>query len=224
MTDERVSKQSPFPVSAEGPPPGVAERVYYPDSDGRFLPDNPLQANAIVNVRVSLKQHFASADRVVLEGDMFIYHEEGNPRANIAPNIFVVRDHDLGQRPVYKVWEEGKPPDFALDVISPESEVRSEVDKRDLYERLGIREYFLFQPDRRQRGRRLVGYRLRGQSYREVEPEATGELRSLELGVEFRVEGQNLRLRNPKSGTDYCWPEEFPAKIEAAELRAAQAE
>ncbi len=221
MADERIIKQSPFPAVAEVPPPAIEETVHYPDSDGHFLPDNPLQADAIVNVRASLKQHFAKTDRVVLEGDMFIYHEEGNPRESIAPDIFVVRDHDLGDRRVYKLWEEGKPPHFALEVISPESKVRNEVDKRDLYERLGILEYFLFQPDPQQRGRRLVGYRLRGRSYREVEPEATGELRSLVLEVEFRVEGRHLRLQNVKSRKDYCWPEEFPEKLEVAEAKAA---
>ena len=83
--------------------------MYYPDSDGRFLPENPIQARAIMNVRFALQHHFDRVANVVLEGDMFLYYEPGNPAASIAPDIFVVFDHDLGKRGVYKLWEEGKP-------------------------------------------------------------------------------------------------------------------
>ncbi len=200
------------------------DTAHYPDSDGHFLPDNPLQANAIVDVRSSLKQHFSTIDNVVLEGDMFIYFEKGNPRESIAPDVFVVRNHDLGQRRVYKLWEEGKPPDFALEVISPERKIRNEVDKRDLYERLGIGEYFLFQPDPGEAGRRLVGYRLRGRFYDEVEPEPTGGLLSEALGVEFQVEGTGLRLLDTESGREYCWPEEYLRNTAVIEARAERAE
>ena len=215
MADRKTIAQQTAVAPVEHIPPAFAESVHYPDSDGHFLPDNPLQARAVVNVRFSLQQHFDQVDNVVLEGDMFLYYEEGNPAASIAPDIFVVLDHDLGDRPVYKLWEEGKPPDFALEVISPTSQIRNEVEKRALYERLGIGEYFLFQPDARKRGRRLVGYRLWGASYQEV-PAGVGEgLRSSALGVSLRVEGANLRLSSLESGQDYVWIEEHNRKFEA---------
>ncbi len=43
---------------AEPTPPAVAESVHYPDSDGHFLPEHPLQARAILNVRFALQLHF----------------------------------------------------------------------------------------------------------------------------------------------------------------------
>ncbi len=210
---------------AEPTPPAVAESVHYPDSDGHFLPEHPLQARAILNVRFALQLHFDKVDHVVLEGDMFMYYEEGNPAASIAPDVFVVLEHDLGDRGVYKFWEEGKPPDFALEVISPSSEIRNALQKRALYARLGIGEYFLFQPDPRKRGRRLVGYRLWGGSYEEVPADPEGALRSTALGVSLRVEGKNLRLRSLESGQEYWWMEEQGQIAEAAQakLDAAQA-
>ena len=90
-----------------------------------------------MDVRVALEDHFEMVPRVVLEGDMFIYYREGS-LDSIAPDVYVVLDHDLEGRRVYKLWEEGKPPDFALEVISPSSEVHNAVTKRKLYERLGI--------------------------------------------------------------------------------------
>ena len=198
--------------------------MHYPDSDGHFLPENPLQARAIINVRFALQHHFDEVDNIVLEGDMFLYYERGNPAASIAPDIFVVLEHDLGDRPVYKLWEEGKPPDFALEVISPSSAIRNAVKKRALYARLGIGEYFLFQPDPRRRGRRLVGYRLWGASYEEVPADPAGALHSTALGVSLRVEGKNLRVRSLESGQDYAWIEENRRIVEAAQARAEAAQ
>ena len=226
MADRRTIGQHAVVAAAESAPPAVVDSVHYPDSDGHFLPENPLQARAVMNVRSALQHHFEKVDNVVLEGNMFVYYEEGNPAASIAPDVYVVLDHDLGDRSVYKLWEEGKPPDFALEVISPSSAIRNAREKRELYARLGIGEYFLFQPDSRKRGRRLVGYRLWDQTYEELPAEPSGAVRSAALGVSLRVEGQNLRLRSLASGRDYAWIEEFPGTIESAraEVAAAQAE
>ncbi len=224
MANRKTIAQHAAVEAVERTPPAVAESVHYPDSDGHFLPDNPLQAHAVMNVRFALQHHFDKVDNIVLEGDMFMYYEEGNPAASIAPDVYVVLDHDLGKRGVYKFWEEGKPPDFTLEVISPSSEVRNAKEKRALYARLGIGEYFLFQPDPRKRGRRLAGYRLWGQAYEELSADPDGAVRSTVLGVSLRVEGENLRLRSLASGRDYAWIEENPRNFEAAEARVEAAE
>ncbi len=223
MANRKTIAQHTAVMAPEPAPLAAEDYVYYPDSDGRFLPENPTQARAIMNVRFALQHHFDRVANVVLEGDMFLYYEPGNPAASIAPDIIVVLDHDLGKRGVYKLWEEGKPPDFALEVISPSSEIRNSVEKVALYARLGIGEYFLFQPDIQKRGRRLVGYELLGQSYEEVAAESDGALCSAKLGVSLRVEGTNLRLRSLESGREYAWIEENPRIIEAAQAGAATA-
>ena len=200
--------------------------VHYPDSDGHFLPENPKQAAAIVNVRLALTMHFHYVDNVVLEGDMFLYYQQGDPNKSIAPDVYVVLDHDLGGRGTYKLWLEGKPPDFALDVISPESDIHNHGDKQSLYAKLGIKEYFLFQPDESRPEPRLVGYRLWGRRYVPVqsEPEAglAGELPSEMLGVSLRPEGELLRVRSLATGEDYVWDTEFRPRI-AMEAEARQA-
>ena len=224
MANRKTIAQHVAVAASEHTRPALPEAVQYPDSDGHFLPDNPLQAHAVVNLRFALHQHFEKVQNVVLEGDMFLYYEEGNPAASIAPDIYVVLDHDLGKRGVYKFWEEGKPPDFALEVISPSSKLRNSQDKRALYARLGIGEYFLFQPDTEARGQRLVGYRLWGQTYEELAAEPDGAVCSKALGVSLRVEGENLRLRSLATGQDYPWMEEHSRIVEAAEARAEAAQ
>ena len=193
------------------------------------MPDNPLQTNAIVELRANLKQHFLHRSDVVVEGDMFLYYAEGQEDARrvrgkrvgkfVAPDVIVVLDHDLGDRGTYKLWEEGKPPDYAMEVISASSEVRNRETKRSLYERIGVREYFLYQPDARQPGPRLVGYELGESGYRRLRPAVglPGAVRSAVLGVSLRPEGAFLRERGVRSGTDSIRAGEvIDAKEEAA--------
>ena len=183
--DGRIEQRAlSVPVAEPRPLPAAVEPLTYPDSDGHFLPDNPLQANAVVELRNSLREHFHGVPNVVVEGDMFLYYAKGEADERlvrgkrvgkyVAPDLIVVLDHDLGDRQTYKVWEEGKPPDFALEVISPSSEVRNRVDKKELYARIGIGEYFVFQPNPERAGPQLVGYALEGSGYRALRPEAGG--------------------------------------------------
>ena len=113
-----------------------------------------------------------------------------------------------------------------MEVISPSSEVRNRKDKREIYERIGIREYFLFQPDATRPGPRLVGYELGQWGYRRLGPEVglPGSVRSALLGVSLRPEGAFLRVRDARSGTDYLWHEEMIDANEAAETARRLAE
>ena len=240
MGDEDIIEQQTLPtaMTEPQPPPVFAEPIEYPDSDGHFLPDNPLQSNAIVELRSNLKQHFKGMPNVVVEGDMFMYYAQGEADERrvhgrrvgkyVAPDVFVVLDHDLGGRLTYKLWEEGKPPDFALEVISPSSELRNRRDKKELYARLGVREYFLFQPDVRRTGPRLVGYTLRGGAYQELGPDpalpGAGSVLSEALGVSLRPEGAFLTVRDQRSGKDYLKSVESQYELEAKDAAIAKSE
>jgi len=234
MADKGIIEQhAALAVAVEPARPRVVPApLEYPDSDGRFLPANPLQGNAIMELRNNLRHHFRDRSDVVVEVDMFLYYAEGEPDKRpvrgkrvgkfVAPDVIVVLDHDLGGRGTYKLWEERKPPDFAMEVISPSSEVRNREDKRGIYERIGIREYFLFQPDASRPGPRLVGYELGQWGYRRLGPEVglDGSVRSEVLGVSLRPEGALLRVRDARSTTDYLWHEEVTRAKEQAEHKA----
>ena len=89
MADKGIIKQHPAPaVLAEPLPAGVVPgTLEYPDPDGRFLPENPLQANAILDLRSNLKQHFRDQQDVVVEGDMFLYYEKGQADERLGPQL-----------------------------------------------------------------------------------------------------------------------------------------
>ena len=108
MADKGIIEQHAAPAAAVEPAPRLVAPapLEYPDSDGRFLPENPLQANAIVELRNNLRHHFRHRSDVVVEGDMFLYYAEGQPDERpvrgkrvgefVAPDVIVVLDHDLG--------------------------------------------------------------------------------------------------------------------------------
>ena len=146
----------------------------------------------------------------------------------MAPDIYVLLDHVYKCPSPYKVWIEGNARDFVLEVISPGSEIRNRVDKKALYARLGVEEYFVFQPDEARGGERLVGYRLWGDGYVELEPGPESgperELLSKTLGVSLRIAGPLIRVLNLATGKDYRSHRELRVAAEAEKERADAAE
>ena len=51
---------------------------------------NDWQLIAMIDAITALKLHFSHRPDVYVSGDLFIYYEEGNPRARAAPDVFVV--------------------------------------------------------------------------------------------------------------------------------------
>ena len=221
MGDKRIIEQR-IPAAA-----GVAE-ARFPDSDGRFLPENDTQAEAILSVRYALTRHYSGVEDVYLAGNLFVYYDADDDAVSVAPDVFVVLGTARGRRTSYKVWEEGKPPDFVLEVISPRSKDREPtqdlVDKAGIYAAMGVREYFVYQPDPERRGYRLSGRRLWGRGYVELQPvrgpRAELELRSEVLSLAVWPVGVRLRLRDLESGRELPWPEESEAEYQQAEARA----
>ena len=218
MGDEGIFEQR-IPVAEIDSDP-----VHYPESDGRFLPENPLQAQAIISLRNDLGLHLKDTPNAVLEGNHFIYYRPGDRTGWVAPDVYVLLDHVWKCRSPYRIWVEGKVPDFVLEVISPESKIRNRVDKKALYSKLGVQEYFVFQPNEARPGERLVGYRLWGGEYVELQPDPRlgpeRELRSETLEVSLRVAGPLIRVRNLDTRKDYLSHEDLDKLAEKERARA----
>ena len=75
----------------------------------------------------------------------------------------------------YIVDEQGKPPDFVLEVASPSTATADFTTKRDFYEALGVSEYWRFDPSGDDHGVRLAGDRLVEGRYESVHIESAGE-------------------------------------------------
>ena len=133
----------------------------------------------------------------------------------------------------YVISEQGKPPDFVLEIASPSSRRTDQVDKRREYADLGITEYWRFDEAAVRRELRLAGDRLVDGRYEPIAIEelADGVLRgySEALNIYLRWEHGQLRLHAPSPGRHIARFEdeqdradrEREARIEEVEAPAA---
>ena len=101
---------------------------------------------------------------VFVGGDIFVYFD--GPEATLAsadclaPDLMVALGVAARPRRNYVVWHENKAPDFVLEFLSPSTKTKDVAAKPALYRRMGVREYFLFDAERRTEPR-LAGWRFR---------------------------------------------------------------
>ncbi len=204
-------------------PPAAIE---YPTSDGKPLAENDAQLHAIHYAFGALRLYYAARADVYVSADLLIYYEEENPRVSVAPDTFVVFGVEDRMRGNYKVWEEGKGPDFVLEVASPNT-WREDVERKPgVYAGLGVKEYFLFDPRAQYLTPRLQGYRLVEGEYERMAAvesiDRTLTMPSEVLGLELRAKGEEMRFHDPSTGQTLLSHGEQHAAWRAAETRAEQ--
>ena len=120
--------------------------VFYPDSDGEPMAESDFQLHPLIYAINALRAFFADRPDVYVAGNMFVYYEEDNPKAVVAPDVFVVFGAPNHDRSSYKVWEGGKAPDFVLEITSLATRTQDQGPKRGIYAYMGVREYFQADP------------------------------------------------------------------------------
>ena len=208
-------------------PAPAAAPIEYPSSDGQPMAENDAQRDAIMYGISALARHFKDRRDAYVSGDLLIYYEEGNPRVSIAPDVFVVFGVEKRRRLNYKLWEEGRAPAFVLEVASPSTWREDIGPKRSVYARLGVREYWQYDPAGEHLPARLQGERLTRSGYvrqlAATAPDGTLTLRSETLGLELRAApGREMRFRDPATGWDLrSYDEEAEGRVAEAAARVA---
>ncbi|MGK5092296.1 Uma2 family endonuclease [Deltaproteobacteria bacterium TL4] len=123
------------------------------------------------------------------------------------PDLLVVYDVETHHRKSWNVLREGKGLDFVLEILSKDTRRKDQVDKLNLYARLEIPEYFMFDPDYL----KLRGYQLSGSLYREIE-NLKGKIYSTILGLFLQVEAEKIRFSLPE-GIDVPFAQELVAQL-----------
>ena len=203
--------------------------IEYPESDGKPMAETPIHLDVMLHCIGALKDHFAGEPEVYVSGNMLLYYEEGK-RCSVAPDVFVARVPNE-VRDVYLLWREREGPCFVLEVTSKSTRTEDQKSKKALYARLGVEEYFLFDPRGEYMHPRFQGLRLTGGEYQPLRLASDGSLISRTIGISFQPQDRSLRMTDVKTGrllrTYTDWKEEAQAaeeRAEAAEQRAAQAE
>jgi Uma2 family endonuclease len=172
-----------------------------------------------------LDYHFRDQADVHVAADMFLYYEQGNPRACRAPDVMVSKGVGKHFRRSFRVWEENAVPRVIFEITSAKTRREDEVEKPAVYAQLRVPEYFLFDPEGDFLDPRLQGFRFRGGKYQHLTPAADGSLLSRELGLRFVAEGFMLRPIDAKTGERLLMQQErADAEQERAEAEQERAE
>jgi Uma2 family endonuclease len=187
--------------------------IDYPESDGKLMAETDLHRDVIVRI-IQLLQSFLADTLAYVSGNLLIYYEEGNPQRSVAPDCFVVKGAEQRHRRIYKVWEEGKAPDVVFEVTSNRTKREDLGLKKKLYARLGVQEYFPYDPTADYLQPPLQGFWLDNEAYRPLPPGADGSLLSRELGLRLVDASGTLQLYDLAGGQRLLTAEE---RAEAAE-------
>jgi Uma2 family endonuclease len=166
----------------------------YPSSDGQPMAENTQQFNWITFVKTNLESHFAGNPEVFVAGDLLWYPVEGNPKITTAPDVMVVFGRPKGDRSSYIQYrEDNTPPQVAFEIISNSNRRNPDemVQKHHFYERYGIEEYYIIDPDSHE----LIAY-LRQNENLELIPLQL-PLRSPRLQITFDWSDEGLQLYYP---------------------------
>ena len=146
-----------------------------------------------------LARHFGRPESTLVTAERWIAAYPGY-RPLRRPDLMIAFDVDpdlYDEQNGYVISDQGKPPDFILEVASPSTAEVDTVQKRAEYAALGVREYWRFDHTGESHGTRLAGDRLLDDHY---EPITIVELTAGTLQGESAVLGLWLRWENGELG------------------------
>ena len=211
--------------------PGAAAVAPEPDEveypEGHWIAQSVGHGDAVRQAATALDYYFRERADVLVAMELVVYYQRGNSKLRLQPDVQVVFGVEhCGSRGSFRIWEEGKAPDFVLEVASPSTAENDAEHKAREYARIGVREYWRLDPAGTLMQTSLEGYVASAGQYEQVQPvEGTGRggaLRSRVLGLDLRSRRQAgvtvLVFIDPRTG------EEFDGRLEEAERRRQIAE
>lgn len=181
-----------------------AAPVFYPIEDDEPLAESEHQLIPLFYAYAALTAWYATDTSTWVGSNMFLYYEEGRPSQVVTPDLFIVSGtQKTERRNIFQTWVEGRVPDFILELTSSSTYANDRDDKFELYQRLGVREYWLYDPTPEQflhpflQGNRLVDGQY--QAIPVAELAQPGRLRGYSefLGLELHCSPDWFRLLNP---------------------------
>ncbi len=202
--------------------------VEYSVRDGQPIAESDAQRDELMHYAIDvLRRHFEGTPAYV-SGNNFVYYREGDPRAVVSPDCYLVRGVSGRSRDTFKVWLEGdRRPCFVLEISSRSTRLHDLGDKMARYrDDLGVAEYFLFDLRGEWIPERLRGFRLHDGVYQSLERDAEGRLESEQLGLLLGTVDGHLRFYRSGSAkplpTQAELTEQERARVEQERARAEQ--
>ncbi|MBE9010619.1 Uma2 family endonuclease [Pseudanabaenaceae cyanobacterium LEGE 13415] len=202
----------------------IKSDIIYPESDGKRMAENTQQFEWIVLIKKNLDLIFKDDPNVFVAGDLLWYPVEGKTNICTAPDAMVVFGRPKGdplgiqgaKRGSYVQHRENNiPPQVAFEILSP-TNTQQEMDQKLLfYDRYGIEEYYLYDPDKN---------RLRGWRRDEVFLIEIGNFSnyvSPRLGIRFDVTVNPMQIYRP-NGEKFLSYDELDQELQQERSRADQ--
>src|SRR5438105_1562103 len=125
--------------------------VYYPAEDaedGKPMAETGLHVMLILTLIATLRYFFRHQPNVYVIGNIFLYYQEGDSDARRSPDVMVVKGAEprLEERTSFFTWKERAKPSVIIELTSMKTSDEDVGPKFRLYEKLGVQEYFLFDP------------------------------------------------------------------------------
>ena len=119
-----------------------------------------------------LKIHLGNPATTIVKSELYLaLGRRGSGAEFRVPDLLIAIDADpelYERNNGYVVSEQGKPPDFVLEIASPSTRAEDNTGKREFYARHGVVEYWRFDEENRPNQVRLAGDRLVEGAYEPV--------------------------------------------------------
>ncbi len=176
--------------------------------------------------------HFGQPENAVFMGERYLVERLSVPPSERRiPDLLIAFNADVAlmeRRNGYVIEEQGKSPDFILEVGSPSTRRADMGQKRDFYARLGVLEYWRFDEEDSPNVVKLAGDRLVGDSYEPlpitVLADGSVEGRSEFLGLVLRWEQGQLCWYDPVNRHYVLTASDHAERAQVNEERANAAE
>jgi Uma2 family endonuclease len=190
--------------------------IHYPSGDGQPVAET-FDHLYVILITIAVLRQYLQQERACVLGNQFLYYAQGLPRLRCAPDVMVIFGVEPGSRDNYKIWEEGEIPKVVFEMTSPKTKKEDDGFKKQLYEQIGIEEYWQFDPKGEWITEKLRGYRLVRDEYIPIE-----DSHSQALGLRLEVDGALIAFYRSDNGEKLLIPDELYEKSEQLEeeLRA----
>lgn len=188
-------------------------KIYYPSNVENYMPEGIIHFLLNVNIASTLWTYFANRTDVKVFGDLMLYYIEGNPKKFVSPDIMVCFGLEESPTQVYKLWEEKIVPSVIIEIASETTWKDDLYRKYDLYEVLGVKEYYIYDVEHKFMPQPLFAFSLKNGEYESVTVE-DGRVFSKALNLQLVNTGETLRFFNPETSEFLMTMKEIKAENE----------
>ena len=199
------------------------EEIFYPETDESIMPEGIQHFLLSVRLASMLLAFFAKREDVKVFGNCMLYYEEGNPRKVVSPDLMICFGLQKTPVRVYKLWEEKIVPSVVIEFASETTWLNDVSTKLALYQKLGVKEYYIYDVEYDNLPESLLAYRLVDDELKQIEIEDRRVL-SESLSLELVDTGETLRFFDPATNEFLMTMEEVQTendrlKAELAKLK-----